>query len=358
VDGFNTINFTVEACTEFHPNPSVLYQLVRDNFQGALYCMEKADSVYAVMNPRVIITGLGASAPSGGSFELTWDVADDRSSPTAFEIEELEGLNQFEDDAETANSYWVLDGFSRVTDKYHSGSYSYKATDANEDAFAMTTTYPFLVEAGDSLTFWTWYDIEVNYDMGFVEVSTDGRSFWIVDSLDGKLNGASGGWVRKAYSLDGYVGQSIFIRFRYATDGYVLGEGLYVDDVSPVSYYDSIATLADTVTGTSFTVADKPPGEYLYRVRGHHSDWGWCDFSTLVEVSLADLCGDCDGNGILTPGDGYITLNYFGAGPEPSSCWAANVNGDGTLTPSDAYHLLNYLGSGSVLDCEPCDFGK
>jgi hypothetical protein len=69
-----------------------------------------------------------------------------------------------------------------------------------------------------------------------------------------------------------------------------------------------------------------------------------------------DICGDVNGDGNVTTGDGYSTLNYFGSGPQPVSCWSANVNGDGNLTTGDGYHLLNYFGSGPALNCAPCSF--
>jgi hypothetical protein len=68
------------------------------------------------------------------------------------------------------------------------------------------------------------------------------------------------------------------------------------------------------------------------------------------------VCGDVNGDGNVTTGDGYTILNYFGAGPQPVSCWAANVNGDGNLTPGDGYYLLNYFGGGPALNCAPCSF--
>ena len=71
---------------------------------------------------------------------------------------------------------------------------------------------------------------------------------------------------------------------------------------------------------------------------------------------LSDLCGDTDGNGAITPADGYRVLNYFAAGPNPVSCFSANVNGDSTLTTADGYHLLNYLGAGPALICAACVF--
>jgi hypothetical protein len=67
-------------------------------------------------------------------------------------------------------------------------------------------------------------------------------------------------------------------------------------------------------------------------------------------------CGDANGDGALTGGDGYRILNYFGNGPPPSSCFEANVNGDSAFTVADGYHLLNFHGAGPELDCQSCEF--
>ncbi len=77
---------------------------------------------------------------------------------------------------------------------------------------------------------------------------------------------------------------------------------------------------------------------------------------TLAPPEGPPYCGDANGDEVVTSADGYFILNYFGAGPQPVSCWAANVNGDSGLTSADGYWLLNYLGSGPPLDCQPCDF--
>ena len=69
-------------------------------------------------------------------------------------------------------------------------------------------------------------------------------------------------------------------------------------------------------------------------------------------------CGDVNGSGSVTTGDGYHTLNHLG---DPISfpivsCWAANVNGDGNLTSADGFHLLNHFGDPITfpLNCAPC----
>jgi hypothetical protein len=74
-----------------------------------------------------------------------------------------------------------------------------------------------------------------------------------------------------------------------------------------------------------------------------------------------ELCGDANGDGSVTTGDGYQIMNHIGD-PEQfplSSWWAANVNGAGDITPGDGYHLLNHFGDpvGFPLDCQPCGMG-
>jgi hypothetical protein len=80
--------------------------------------------------------------------------------------------------------------------------------------------------------------------------------------------------------------------------------------------------------------------------------------ATITVFAEEELCGDANGDGSVTTGDGFHVLNYFGSAPAPVSCWSANVNGDDILTTGDGYHLLNYFGGGPALDCQPCDFGS
>jgi hypothetical protein len=74
----------------------------------------------------------------------------------------------------------------------------------------------------------------------------------------------------------------------------------------------------------------------------------------MFDVAIP-LCGDANGDGNVTTGDGFYVLNYFGSAPAPVSCWSANVNGDGNLTTGDGFHLLNYFGAGPALNCQPCE---
>lgn len=119
------------------------------------------------------------------------------------------------------------------------------------DAIDSTLTRAFdltgLTEA--TLTFWTWYEIEQNYDWAYVEVSTDGGSTWqtvagshattedpIGNSYGPAYTGTSRtpqpGWVQDTVDLSPFTGQKIQVRFEYVTDEAVNLRGFFLDDIA------------------------------------------------------------------------------------------------------------------------------
>ena len=111
------------------------------------------------------------------------------------------------------------------------------------------------VAPGSSLTFKTWYDIEDQWDYGYVEASADGTTWVKLDQVStlpmatadlngsgawdgpGGLTGNSTGWQDAEFSF-GALSGDVWIRFRYRTDEAVNGVGWYVDDVRAGSYVD------------------------------------------------------------------------------------------------------------------------
>jgi hypothetical protein len=116
-----------------------------------------------------------------------------------------------------------------------------------------------------TLNFWTWYDIEKNFDYAYVEVSTDGGKTW--DVLPGKNtttenpNGASYGpaftgrsgakeeqspaqWVQEQVDLSAYAGKQILLRFEYITDDAYNAPGLALDDIAipEINFSDNAET--------------------------------------------------------------------------------------------------------------------
>lgn len=137
-----------------------------------------------------------------------------------------------------------------------------------------------------------------------VEVSRDGRSYDVLDTF----TGLSVGWKYKEYDISEYASDSVFVRFRYTTDDYTTGEGFYVDDISPIAYFETITTLSDSITDTFYEIIGKPDGVYYYQVKGHNNERGWGDFSTLEDILVGD--GDTEPPTVemTTPKENYI---YF-----------------------------------------------
>ena len=116
-----------------------------------------------------------------------------------------------------------------------------------------------------TLQFWTWYDIETNFDYAYVEASTDGGKTWEI--LPGKStttanpNGASYGpaftgrsgavddksqtparWVQEQIDLSPYAGKTIQLRFEYITDDAYNAPSWAIDDIAipEIGYADDV----------------------------------------------------------------------------------------------------------------------
>jgi len=169
----------------------------------------------------------------------------------------------------------------------------------------MVTVNPIPVTGNMDLSFWCWYDIESDYDYTFVEVSRDGRFYEVID----KFTGSSGGWISKKYSLNDYIGESIFIRIRYITDQYTQGEGFYIDDIYPIAEFGTIDVISDTITENYYEISDKPEGTYFYRVRGYNSAYEWGDFSTIEDI-VVNFTGSPEIPSIEGPTEGKPGIEY------------------------------------------------
>ncbi|MDQ4215861.1 immune inhibitor A domain-containing protein [Microbacterium sp. ASV81] len=147
------------------------------------------------------------------------------------------------------------------------------------------------VPAGAAFSMWNNYVIEQDWDMGFVEVSTDGGSTWteqkvydesgaLVSTNDGYadpngrmkdyggkkygLTGSSNGWRHDHVDLSSYAGQNIQLRLRQATDAAFQERGWFADD------------FALTAAGTTVWSDDVESG-----------DNGW----TAVDSTFTDTTG-------------------------------------------------------------------
>ncbi len=282
VKGSSSLSFTLEIGTSFYQSASNLDYISHENWKGALYLALKADSIREFLLPDVPTPEFVApDSVTQDSFTVYWSpVSPQWTHPDYWQLDQLDNYSYGLDDIESGTSNWILDGFSLSTARYHSSSHSLYSGSGNNIANVAMTKYPYLVETGNALSFWCWYDLETNYDVATVEVSTD-LNEWI--QLDERYSITSGNWIYKQYSLEPWVGKAIHIRFRVSSDGGANEEGFYVDDISPVPVFGTITTVSSTITDTFYTLTGIPEGKHYYRVMGHNNR-GWGNYSNIEDV--------------------------------------------------------------------------
>jgi immune inhibitor A len=135
------------------------------------------------------------------------------------------------------------------------GEYEFFGGKGDEVDNTLAIAESVLLATGDnvSLDFMTWYNIEEDWDFGFIQVSTDGGDTWtslesartsdtivpegypaMMDNMPG-YTGSSNGWVNEVIDLSEYAGQEIMLQFRYMTDWGTNLDGMFVDNVKIIA---------------------------------------------------------------------------------------------------------------------------
>jgi hypothetical protein len=143
----------------------------------------------------------------------------------------------------------------------HSGNSFWWSNQADESLTTLTRLFDLSIISDTepiTLTYWTWYDIELGYDYATVEISADGGERWqtLVTPSGTSANshgnnpgwgytGQSGdppGWIQEMVDLSPYAGSEAWVRFTYLTDEAVTGVGLLLDDIAVprIGYADDV----------------------------------------------------------------------------------------------------------------------
>ena len=126
----------------------------------------------------------------------------------------------------------------------HSGNYLLWSNMGNESDMTLTREFDFTGVTGPiDLSYWTWYDIEEDWDYVYLEASTDGQTWEILktpsstdtnpsgQSFGWAYTGQTGDWKQEQVDLSQFAGQKVQLRFEYITDAAINGEGFLLDDV-------------------------------------------------------------------------------------------------------------------------------
>ncbi len=135
----------------------------------------------------------------------------------------------------------------------YSGKRYFWSNRGDESAMRLSRTFDLSsAENPIILSYWTWYDIERDYDYVYVNISEDGQNWENMitsscteDDPTGAnygcgYNGRSNGWIREEVDLSRYARKKITVEFEYITDAAVNGEGLVIDDIriDALSYFE------------------------------------------------------------------------------------------------------------------------
>lgn len=233
------------------------------------------------------------------------------------------------DDLEANPFAWTssqgVDQFIWTTEDAFSGDYSFKT--ANPNNFSnITLTWNETLNVGTSthLRFAHRFNTEANFDGGVVEVSNDGGVTWtdigplfvengynnFVAAADNPLingfcfGGNSGDWIHSLADLSAFAGQSLQLRYRFASDVLTAAEGWFIDDVELV---DNPFTITNTA---SFSMANGQVGD-------QQSD------ETLVIVNTTALQGAPDTGDVpsydINEKQGLSTTLDLQLAPNPTS---------------------------------------
>jgi hypothetical protein len=285
----------------FWPTPSRIPVIWGEVLPALLYLSRIAAEPYAQVPPRApILNPIGDIFSD--TFTVSWQHSDTLNPATSFELKEYSGLQRLTDDFELNYGYWSTLGFYLDNTRYHSGGYSlFSGAQDNFDATAIRTN-TINVNAGDTIQFWTWYDIEPGYDYAYVQLSTDGGITFT--NLAGNItttanpngqnhgNGITGSsidWQLAKFPLDNYVGQNVTLALRYITDAHTLGEGFYVDDFWPVEVFQNEIILSSNIPNNYFRVNGRSEGNYFYEVRARDAQGQWSVFSNREEAIVHPL---------------------------------------------------------------------
>ncbi len=143
-----------------------------------------------------------------------------------------------------------------VNTQAHSGRYMWWSNRGDDSDMQLTRAFDLSDVSEATLEFWTWYDIEENWDYAYVEISVDGGETWEIlttpsgtptdpngNSFGWAYTGRSGGdpaeWIQEQIDISPYAGQEVLIRFEYITDDAVNRPGFVVDDItiSEIDYF-------------------------------------------------------------------------------------------------------------------------
>lgn len=141
------------------------------------------------------------------------------------------------------------------TEDAHSGSYAFWSNEGDSSDTTLTQAFDFTGQSGRlTLNYWAWYALEKGFDYTYLEASTDGENWKVLQTpactredqsgnsygcgytgLSSQASAAQNSaaqWIEQTVDLSPYAGRIVWLRFETITDAAVNAEGFLLDDLS------------------------------------------------------------------------------------------------------------------------------
>lgn len=220
-----------------------------------------------------------------------------------------------------------------------SGNYEYFSGSGNDLNNHLSTTIDLTNVTEASFQFNAYYDIEVDWDYGSVQVN-DG-SGW--KSIAGNITtesdpngqnpghgitGTSDGWIEARFDLTDYVGKQIGLRINYWTDVAVSNPGLYVDDLQ-------------VIADESVVIEDGAEAEPIFELDGFSKSDGNLTSDHYYLIEWRNHAAADRALGRITRGNSVMTLDpgmvVWYVDKKYDDNWVGDHPGDGFLGVIDAH---------------------
>lgn len=175
----------------------------------------------------------------------------------------------------------------------HNGRYAWYSGKGNNLDNTLDHAFDLTGVTSATLKFWTKYDIEYGYDVGYVNISTDSGVTW---STLTNYTGYSD-YTQQILDLTPYTGNNIILRFHYQTDYSVAYEGWYIDDIEipEIGFSDNVESGIDGWTAAGWRIARNNAlwysgkGNDLDNTLNHSFDLTGVTSATLVFSTKYDI---------------------------------------------------------------------
>jgi len=298
----------------FNPTANRIPVLVQEGSICAWEAIRYGDRLGQLAPPgQPLVNEIGFST---GDYTITWDAPIDADTEVvAYELLEKTGPVVAVDGAEDGDVNFDLGGWTVSSDRSVKGAFSFYGGSEDRLNNICLSKEGYVVQPGDAFTFDAWFDIESEWDYAYAILSTDGGrsyaalqgSFTTMDDPNGRnsdhgITGNSNGWQPLSFDLSDYVGQTVWLGFRYSTDRGTLGDGIWIDNVWPIQTWTSSTVIDSDITETQYSISDRPAGTYFYTMRGLDGEGEWGYPSAYTSATVDDQFVVLPSNFLVTRG--------------------------------------------------------